>query len=59
MVEMALRMQDISPESGGYGDPRYATKEQGEIIFNRMADHVTALVENFSTVKTRVKGAKE
>ncbi len=53
-LDMALRLQDISPESGGYGDPRYASKEQGEKIFERMVEHVTALVDNFAKMKTRL-----
>lgn len=53
-LDMALRLQDISPESGGYGDPRYASKEQGEKIFRHMVEHVTALVDQFATMKTRL-----
>jgi creatinine amidohydrolase len=53
--EMALRLQDISPESGGYGDPKYASREQGERIFNGMVEHVTKLVEQFAKIKTRIK----
>lgn len=53
-LDMALRLEDISPVSGGYGDPKYASAEQGEKMFTRMVDHVTALVEHFATVKTRL-----
>lgn len=51
---MAIRLQDVSPTSGGYGDPTLATKEQGEKIFKRMVEHVTAVVQKFATMKTRL-----
>lgn len=50
---MALRLQDISPESGGWGDPTYASEEQGEIIFTRMVEHVSVLIEKFADMKTQ------
>jgi creatinine amidohydrolase len=53
-LNMALRMQDISPVSGGYGDPTYASADQGEAMFSRMVSHLTALVERFATMNTRV-----
>jgi len=53
-VNMALRLQDISPDSGGYGDPTFASAEQGEVIFKRMVEHVAELVEKFAGMKTRV-----
>ncbi len=51
-LNMAIRMQDISPESGGYGDPAYGSEEQGKAIFDRMVEHVVALVEKFASMKT-------
>lgn len=54
-LNMAVRMQDVSPESGGYGDPTFASAEQGRILFDRMVEHVTALVEKFATMDTRVR----
>ena len=53
-LNMPLRMQDISLESGGTGDPTYATAEQGEAMFSRMVAHVTGLVEEFATKNTRI-----
>jgi creatinine amidohydrolase len=53
-LNMALRMQDISPKSGGAGDPTYATAEQGEAIFSAMVSHVTDLVKEFAAMDTRV-----
>lgn len=53
-VDMAVRLQDISLESGGWGDPTYASEEQGEIIFTRMVEHVGALVERFARMEVRV-----
>jgi creatinine amidohydrolase len=53
-VNMALRLQDISPHSGGYGNPAYASAEQGEVIFRRMVEHVGALVEKFAAMKTHL-----
>ena len=53
-LNMALRLQDISPVSGGYGDPTYATAAQGEAMFTQMVDHVTALVEEFAAMNTRI-----
>lgn len=53
-LNMALRLQDISPVSGGYGDPTFASAAQGEAMFTRMVDHVSALVERFATMKTRL-----
>jgi creatinine amidohydrolase len=53
-LNMALRLQDISPVSGGYGDPTYATEDQGEAMFRGMIDHVTALVDEFAAMNTRV-----
>lgn len=53
-LNIALRLQDISPESGGTGDPTFATSEQGEEMFSRMVTHVMALVEEFARMNTRV-----
>lgn len=53
-LNMPLRMQDISPESGGYGDPTFATADQGQVIFDRMVEHVSALVDKFAAMNTRV-----
>jgi len=53
-LDMALRLQDASPVSGGYGDPTYATKEQGEKMFNQMVEHLTAVVEKFAAMDTKV-----
>jgi creatinine amidohydrolase len=53
-LNMAIRMQDISPESGGYGDPTYGTAAQGEAIFNRMVEHVSGLVAKFATMQTQL-----
>jgi creatinine amidohydrolase len=53
-LNMAIRMQDISPESGGYGDPTFGSAEQGEKILTRMVEHVSGLVEKFSGMNTRV-----
>lgn len=54
-LNMALRMQDVSPESGGYGDPGYGSAEQGEAIFAKMVDHVSGLVEKFASMQTCLK----
>jgi creatinine amidohydrolase len=53
-LNMAIRMQDMSTESGGFGDPTYATAAQGEAMFTRMVTHTTALVERFAAMNTRV-----
>jgi len=53
-LNMPLRMQDISPASGGTGDPTYATAEQGEAMFSRMVTHLTGLVKEFAAMDTRV-----
>jgi creatinine amidohydrolase len=53
-LNMAIRMQDVSPESGGYGDPSFGSAAQGEAMFEKMVSHVTAAVEKFSTMKTRL-----
>jgi creatinine amidohydrolase len=53
-LNMAIRMQDISPVSGGYGDPAYGSAEQGKVIFDRMVDHLSGLVETFAAMKTRL-----
>lgn len=53
-LDMALRLQDISPESGGWGNPTYASPEQGERMFTRMVEYVSALVESFQNVETRL-----
>jgi creatinine amidohydrolase len=52
-LNMPLRMQDISPNSGGAGHPTYATAEQGEVMFSRMVTHVTGLVKEFTAIDTR------
>jgi creatinine amidohydrolase len=51
---MAVRLQDISPESGGYGDPSFATAEQGKIIFDRMVEHLLVVVDKFAAMDTHV-----
>jgi creatinine amidohydrolase len=53
-LNMAIRMQDMSPESGGFGDPTYASAHQGEAMFTRMVEHTTALVRHFAGMKTRL-----
>lgn len=53
-LNMAIRMQDMSPQSGGFGDPTYASAAQGEAMFTRIVDHTTALVQRFATMKTRL-----
>ena len=53
-LNMAIRMQDMSPESGGFGDPTYASAAQGEAMFTRMVEHTTALVRHFAGMKTRL-----
>lgn len=53
-VSMPIKLQDMSPNTGGFGDPQYATEEQGEKMFERMVEHLSALVEQFSQVKTRI-----
>lgn len=53
-VNMAVRLQDISPVSGGYGDPTYASATQGEAIFTQMVAHVSELVEKFASMKTQL-----
>lgn len=51
---LATRLQDISAESGGWGDPTYASAAQGEVIFNRLVDHLSALVDRFAAMDTRL-----
>jgi creatinine amidohydrolase len=53
-LNMAIRMQDMSPESGGFGDPTYASAAQGEVMFMRMVEHTTALVEYYAGIETRL-----
>ena len=53
-LNMAIRMQDVSPESGGFGDPTIASAEQGKAIFEAMVSHVSALVQKFGQMDTRV-----
>ncbi|HBY93928.1 MAG: creatininase family protein [Ardenticatenaceae bacterium] len=53
-VNMALRLQDVSPESGGWGDPTYASADQGKEIFSQMVAHVAALVQEFANMQTRI-----
>jgi creatinine amidohydrolase len=53
-LSMPIKLQDMSPTTGGFGDPQFATEAQGELIFNRMVEHLSALVERFSQIRTRV-----
>jgi creatinine amidohydrolase len=53
-LNMAIRMQDVSPESGGFGDPTLASAEQGKAIFEAMVSHVSALVQQFGQMDTHV-----
>ncbi len=53
-LNMALRLEDVSRISGGWGDPTLASVEQGEAIFTQMVTHVTTLVEQFARMNTRV-----
>ena len=53
-VHMAMRLQDVSPQTGGYGDPSFASSEQGEVIFNGMVDYTVGLVEQFGQMDTHV-----
>jgi creatinine amidohydrolase/Fe(II)-dependent formamide hydrolase-like protein len=55
-VGMALRLQDLSPASGGYGDPTYASTAQGEAMFARMVAHVCAFVDKFASMDIQVSG---
>ncbi len=49
---MPLKLGDLSPETGGFGDPQFASRDQGEQIFSKMVDHMVALVERFSQLET-------
>lgn len=51
-VLMPLNMEDIAPETCGYGDPTQGGLEQGRIMFERMADALTAFVEDFRRMDT-------
>jgi len=45
-VNIYMDMQDMHP-FGGTGDALFASKDKGEIIFNRMVDLVAAFIEQF------------
>lgn len=51
---MAIRVDDVAPEHSGWGDPTQGGAGQGEEMFNRMADVVTAFTERFRVMDTRV-----
>lgn len=55
-LRLPLRLQDLSPETGthGRGDPTSASAAQGEAIFTQMVAHISALVEKFASMKTRL-----
>ncbi len=55
-VNIYMDMQDMHPH-GGTGDAAFATKEKGEIIFNRMVDFVAAFVERFKQMDSQAKNA--
>ncbi len=53
-VNMPIKLQDISPVTGGFGDPRHASEDQGEQIFVKMVDYVDSLVQQFSKMNTHI-----
>ena len=56
-VMMPLNMEDIAPETCGYGDPTQGGPEQGKIMFERMADSIAAFVEQFRQMDTWINKA--
>jgi creatinine amidohydrolase/Fe(II)-dependent formamide hydrolase-like protein len=56
-VMMPLNMEDIAPETCGYGDPTQGGPEQGKIMFERMVDSITAFVEQFRQMDTWIEKA--
>jgi hypothetical protein len=40
---------------GGTGDAGFATREKGEVIFNRMVDFVAAFIEQFKKMDPRAR----
>jgi len=56
-VLMPINMEDIAPETCGYGDPTQGGPEMGKIMFERMVDVVTAFVEKFKQMDTWLEEA--
>jgi creatinine amidohydrolase len=53
---MPIKLQDVSKDTGGFGDTSYASEDQGKKIFGDMVKYVIAVVEQFSKIQTRIKG---
>jgi creatinine amidohydrolase len=53
-IGMALRMDDVAPEQGGWGDPSQASPEAGGMIYGRLLDYLTRLIEQFRAFDTHV-----
>lgn len=49
-----IKLQDMSPDTGGFGDTSYASEEQGAQIFTQMVEYLVALVDRFSKMDTRI-----
>jgi creatinine amidohydrolase/Fe(II)-dependent formamide hydrolase-like protein len=47
-VGMPLSWDELYPEKGGYGNPTLGSAEIGEQLYNRIVDHLSALVETFA-----------
>jgi creatinine amidohydrolase len=53
-VGMALRMDDVANEPGGWGDPSQASTEAGEVIYGKLLDYLVRLIEQFRVFDTHV-----
>lgn len=51
-VQMPINLDDIAPETCGWGDPTLGGKEQGEIMFNRMVESLSTFVNKFKEMET-------
>ncbi len=53
-VGMALRMDDVAREPGGWGDPSRASADAGRQIYERLLEYLIALIREFSGFDTHV-----
>jgi creatinine amidohydrolase len=54
IVGMALRMDDVAPSPGGWGDPSRASADAGRHIYGKLLEYLVTLIREFTGFDTRV-----
>jgi creatinine amidohydrolase/Fe(II)-dependent formamide hydrolase-like protein len=53
-LNMPLKISDVSPDYGGLGDPSHASAELGKALFEKMIEHLIAVVRRLEIMETNL-----